>query len=280
MDEQNNQEPVVSDQAGLTITPEGDGGQTPIAEPEPQPEVQPEPEVQLEPGEHEDPMPQVDDPNALRAWVGRRDKKLREDYDQKLNQLVGLIQPLVQQQMQPQTAYQPAPAAPSYQDIKPEDLDFINDPQGSFHKLAERFATDFVPRYNQQFAQQQQQKATQVMTGIEFLAKNDPVIKDDATRILEIAKSIPVPQNFDQMDATTASRYIFTQAQNVALREKVQKKFNPLAGNKPVNKPIGTVAPSANSTPSKPKVSLSAELAAAAAQMGLTTEKAMELLKE
>ena len=272
-------EPVNTD--GLAITPD-DGGQTPepIPEPEPTPELEPTPEPEPEPGEHEDPMPQTGDKIDIQAWIGRRDvareTKLRNEFDEKLNQLVGLVTPFIQQaQQQPQG--QPIQ---SQLNINPEEIDFINDPQGSFNKMAQAFTNDYIPKYNQQVTQQQTQKATQIMQGIEFLAKNDPLAKDESDKIIEIAKKVQLPSNFATLDAQTASKMIFTEAQNINLREKVQKKINPLAGNRPVKQPIGSVTPSIPVRPVAAQPVLSNEILEVAAKMGLTPKEAMEYLKE
>lgn len=276
------QEPVKVD--GLAIEPD-DGGQTPQEPVEPQEPIQEpvepeEPQEPIEPesDEHEDPMPQVQDPNAIRAWIGRREKRLSDSFDQKLNQIVGLITPFVQQQ----TQVQQQPTAPTQTNINipPEEIDFINDPVGTFNKLAQSFTQNYIPQYNAQMQQQQAQKAQQILTGIEFLAKSDPLVKDESDKIIEIAKKVPVPANIASLDPTMAARMIFTEAQNIALREKVTKKINPLAGNKPTKQPIGSVTPTPPAKPHAPKVQLSDEILAVATKMGLTPEQAMEFLKD
>jgi hypothetical protein len=276
-----NQEPV-SDNSGLAIAPDdgGDGGQTPqepVVEPQDEnlPEAASEP---TEPEEHDDPMPQAADPNAIRAWIGRREKRLTDNFDQKLNQLVGLITPLFQQTQQPQAM----PQQPSMQiqtDIAPEDLDFINDPKGSFDKLAESFANKFIPKYNADYSMKTAQKANQIINGISFLAKSDPLVKDDADRVVEIAKTLSVP-NFDTIDANTATKWAYSEAQNRLLREKMQKKINPLQGNKPTKQPIGSVNPSAPSRQAAQKTNVSSEILDVANKMGLTEQQAIDLLKE
>ena len=264
----------------------GDGGQPPeteepkIEEP-PAPTPPPSAEPVIEDHTGEDPMPQGGDINSMRAWIGRRDKRLRDDYDLKLQQTVdSLIQgltPLIQQSQQ-----KPVEPKPSV-DINPDDIDFINDGVGSFKKLfnalAPQFATEYIPKFTNQQQAVLSEKAARVISGVTAMAKSDPVSKDDADRIVEIAKTLTI-DNFDSIDAATATKLAYVQAQNIALRERMTKKTNPLDKNKPATQPIGTITPSTPANTAKPKVQLSSELADAASKMGLTVEQAMELLKE
>jgi len=265
---------------GLAITPEGDGAQTPepiiAITPEGDGEKTPEPIITAD--EHGEELPTVDDPNAMRAWIGRRDKRLRDEYDVKLKQTVDYVVQGIQQSQQQQVQPQPIPAQ---EDINLEDLDFINDPKGSFLKLfnnvAPAFATDYIPKYNAEYSAKMEQKANQVLSGIGFLAKNDPFLKDDSDRIIEIAKKLPF---YGNADSTMEAKATFTEAQNILLREKMQKKINPLTGNKPATQPIGSISPTNPAKSVAPRVNLSQEVKNEGFKMGLTEEKMYELLKD
>lgn len=264
---------------GLTITPTGDDGQPPepiVTEP-----AISDVEEPIIVDEHEEPLPQIDDQNALRSWLGRRDKRTEEKFDAKLKQtvdsLVQGIAPLIKQAQQPPEVYQPPQPSPA---VNLEELDFINDANGSFKKLfdhyAPTFATNYIPQYNAEHFAKMEQKANQVLTGIDFLAKSDPLLKEDSERLVEIAKKLPFREN---MDAVTAAKITFTEAQNILLREKMQKKINPLSGNKPVTKPIGSISPSAPGKQVVPKVNLSQEVKNEGFKMGFTEEEMYKFLE-
>ena len=275
---------IEENQDGLAITPEGDGGQTP--EPVVEETVIPETEETVETviqDEHEEPLPQVTDQNALRSWLGRRDKRTEEKFDAKLKQTVdslvlGIAPLLKDAQRRPDDYIPPTPPRV----ITAEELDFINDPVGSFNKLfqsaAPTFATDYIPKYNAEYSTRVAQKAGQILNGVEFLAKADPVVKEDSARIAEIARTLSVP-NFDSIDVATATKIAFAEAQNILLREKMQKKVNPLAGNKPVTKPIGSLSPSAPGKQVQPRPAVSKEVMEQGMKMGLSEDKIYELLK-
>jgi hypothetical protein len=257
--------------------------QTPTPEPQPEETEQPLPEAAVAEEEHEDQIPHDADENSMRAWIGRRDKRLRDEYDTKLKTTVeGLVQglsPLIQQAQQPPVQQSQIPTQPQINlNVNPEEIDFINDPVGAFTKLATAFVPQYVPQYNAQQTAQFAQKATQVINGVGVLAKNDPILKDDADKVIEIAKKLS-PPNFEMTDAATATKWAFTEAQNIFLREKVTKKVNPLSANKPVTQPIGSVTPGAVK-PSKPKPALSNDMLDVANKMGLTEEQAYKLLQE
>uniref|UniRef100_A0A6M3LM82 Uncharacterized protein n=1 Tax=viral metagenome TaxID=1070528 RepID=A0A6M3LM82_9ZZZZ len=243
----------------LVAPPEGQEPEPtpqPTPEPEPAPEQTPEPPPPPPPPTQEEIMRQAEERafQRMASWQGRRDKDL-------FDSLGNLIDSRLRSNQPP-----PVPSPPS------DPATILENPDAwAEAKLREAFPR-ILDQEVQRRTQQDTQHTSEVVRQAGAIMDSDPLFQDKELGSEVIAE---IQKNFNTvrgLQPNVAAQLLVSNAVSAAFRKRTLTKTNPLAGNRPVTGPMGTVKPPVAPVAKPKPVKLSEEAAALAKRWNYSAE--------
>jgi len=222
-------------------------GQPPEPTPEPTPTPEPEPPPTPEPTPPPPTPEQIAEMASEKAfqkiasWQGRRDKDLFDN-------LGNLIDTKIRG------------AAPQPEQPRTDPATVLENPDAWLRNTVPKILHDEVAR----ITKQDQEFNSELIRNAAATMDSDALFKGEEGQKLGNAVVAEIQKNFNSVDRNVnpavAARLLVSDAVVSVMRQNIGKKENPLAGNRPVAGPMGTVKPPVSGMPKAkpPKLSESA----------------------